>query len=114
MELKDMDIELICKQLIELAKPYLSVRENQKHMEISLAFARELLRHLGGKEEIVLPAIILHDVGWSAIPTDMHLLAFGPDESDRNINRIHEVEGAKIAASILEKVTLKKEDCLEI
>lgn len=89
------------------------MRENQKHTEIAYNFALKLLECLGGRPEIVLPAIILHDVGWSAIPPEQHLLAFGPG-FDEELRRVHEVEGAKIAGELLQRVPLNKEDCQEI
>ncbi len=107
-------MEEICNKLFELAKPYLTVRNNQVHTESSYAFALKLLERLGGRPEIVLPAIILHDVGWSAIPEGQHSLAFGPGEIDEKMRHIHEVEGAKIAGRLLEEVPLINKDCREI
>lgn len=104
----------ICSKLFVLAEPYLNVRHNNIHTKISYIFAQQLLKHLGGRPEIVLPAIILHDVGWSAVPTEKHLLAFGPKEIDEELRRIHEVEGAKIAGRILEKVPLAQKERQEI
>ncbi len=102
------------KKLFKLAKPFLTVRHNQIHTENCYNFALRLLEKLGGKSSIVLPAIILHDVGWSAVPTEQHLLAFGPKGFDENIRRIHETEGAKIAARLLQEVSIKEEHRLEI
>lgn len=107
-------MEETCRRLFALARPYLNVRGNQRHAEISYIFAKKLLAQLGGRPEIVLPAIVLHDVGWSAVPEELHLLAFGPGKIDEDLRRVHEVEGAKIAAELLGKVPLKKEDCREI
>lgn len=91
-------------EIYELALPYLDTRNNKIHMDVSRAFALRLLQEEGGKPEVVLPAIILHDVGWKMVPEELHLKAFGPHDYDRAINRIHEVEGARIAGEILEKV----------
>ncbi|MBS4025391.1 MAG: HD domain-containing protein [Clostridia bacterium] len=107
-------MEEILNKLFELAKPYLAVRQNQIHTELSYQFARQLLDHEGGREEIVLPAIILHDVGWSAVPVELQVKAFHPINSDKQINRIHEVEGAKIAKNILGQVGINEKDCDEI
>lgn len=104
----------ICKKLFDLAQPFLLVRENQKHTESSYNFALKLLEHVGGRPEIVLPAIILHDVGWSSIPPEKHLLAFGLGQIDEKLRRVHEIEGAKIANKLLEHVILEKDVCLEI
>jgi|GEM_PF-704016 len=91
--------------LFDLARPYLTVRLNQEHTEICYLFARELQEKLGGSKEIIFPAIILHDVGWSAVLQELLPKAFGP-KSDPGINRIHEIEGAKIAAVLLQQVPL--------
>lgn len=104
----------ICSKLFELAKSYLNVRNNQVHTEISYSFAKKLLKQLGGRAEIVLPAIILHDTGYSAVPEEQRSLAFSPKGIDEEVRRIHEVEGARIAGRLLQEVPLKEEDCLEI
>lgn len=92
------------QEIYELAKPFLDTRNNEIHMRISRDFAARLLEAEGGDPKVILPAIILHDVGWKMIPEDMHLQAFGPHAKDMETNRIHEVEGARIAREILEKV----------
>jgi len=55
----------------------------------------------GGDENIVVPAVILHDVGWKKVPPELHLKAFGPKATSPEINRAHEKEGVKIAGDIL-------------
>ena len=99
--------------LINLAAPYLTVRHNYEHTEIAFAFAKELQEILGGRKEIIFPAIIFHDVGWSAIAEELHLKAFGPN-SDPGVNRVHEIEGAKIAGTLLREIKLKHVDKEEI
>lgn len=88
----------------ELAKPFLDTRNNEIHMRISYGFVNKLLEVEKGNQAVVRPAIILHDVGWKMVPEELHLQAFGPKNYDRTINRIHEVEGARIARQILEDV----------
>ncbi|MDO9535833.1 MAG: HD domain-containing protein [Bacillota bacterium] len=107
-------MEKLCKKLFDLARPYLSVRSNQEHTEASFSFAKELQKQLGGSQEIIFPAIILHDVGWSAVPEELHLQAFGPKNVDLKINRIHEVKGAKIAEKLLQEVPLGNQEREEI
>lgn len=85
------------------AKLYLDTRDNEIHTKIAYKFAERLLEAEGGNEAVVLPAVILHDVGWKAVPEELHLKAFGPDSYDRKLNRIHEVEGAATAGKILEE-----------
>ena len=82
--------------------PFLDTRHNDVHTEISTLLAFELLKREGGDEDIVIPAILLHDTGWKRVPADMHLKAFGPNTSRPELNRLHEVEGVKIAEEILQ------------
>jgi HD superfamily phosphodiesterase len=73
-----------------------------------------LLEKEGGDEEIVIPAIILHDVGWKKVPEELQLKAFGPKATMPEVNRVHEVEGVKIAREILKKVNYDQEKIEEI
>jgi HD superfamily phosphohydrolase YqeK len=91
----------IFQRLRQLAAPYLDTRQNDIHTDISVQFAYKLLKREGGDEDVVIPAMILHDVGWKKIPEDLHLKAYGPHAIYPDLNRIHEVEGARIAEEIL-------------
>lgn len=101
-------------QLWELALPYLQTRNNQEHTKGSYEFAKILVAEENGDEDIVLPAIILHDVGWSKIPEDLQLTAFGPGEFDEELRRVHEIEGAKLAREILARVGYSEAKSQEI
>lgn len=92
----------VFKQIQKLARPYLSTRCNDVHTEISTRFAYRLLSREGGQESIVIPAILLHDVGWSKVPEELHIKAFGPRATMPELTRLHESEGVKIAAEILD------------
>lgn len=92
------------QEILELARPYLDTRGNQEHTEGSLAFAWRLLDAEGGDPDVVIPGVILHDVGWSQVREDEQLLAFGPATTRRDLNYRHEEEGAEIAATILTSV----------
>jgi HD superfamily phosphodiesterase len=107
------EMKAIYRKMWELAKPYLDTRENDTHTQISLEFAQQLLKTEGGDEDIVIPAIILHDVGWKKVPEELHLKAFGP-KSDPELTRIHEVEGEKIAREILEQLRYDQNKTHEI
>jgi len=99
-----MTIEGPYAEIFNLAKPYLQTRQNEIHTRIAYSFALRLLQAEGGDEAVVLPAVILHDVGWKSVPEDLLLRAFGPGKIDWEINKIHEAEGARIARLILEEV----------
>lgn len=96
------------EHIYERAKPFLDIRDNDVHTRVAYSFARRLLREESGDEAVILPAIILHDVGWKSLPEDLHLKAFGPGSYDTTLNRIHEVEGAKLARRILEDLHYDK------
>jgi HD superfamily phosphodiesterase len=83
------------------ALPYLQTRHNELHTRISLDFAKRLLAAEGGDPRIVIPAILLHDIGWSKVPEAQQLLAFGPNVKDPDLTRVHEREGARMAEEIL-------------
>ena len=91
----------IFEKIWRLAKPYLDTRKNDVHTEISIRFAYQLMEIEGGDDNIVVPAVILHDVGWKKVPPELHLKAFGPRATSPEINRTHETEGVKIAREIL-------------
>ncbi len=84
------------------AKPYLDTRQNEVHVAISFSFGQRLLQHYPQADPaVVLPAIILHDVGWKMIPEDQQVKGFGPKIKDPGLRRVHEIEGARLAGEIL-------------
>jgi HD superfamily phosphodiesterase len=107
-------MEEIYKKIWELAKPFLDTRHNQQHTEIAYRAALRLLESEEGDEAIVIPAIILHDVGWIKVPEELQLTAFGPKARNKKLNRVHEVEGVKLARGILEKVNYDPQKMDEI
>ncbi len=94
----------IHQEILEQAKPFLRTRKNYIHTRIAFRYALTLLRSEGGDEDVVIPAILLHDVGWKVVPEHLHLDAFGPNPSNPKLMKIHEREGAKIAKSILDRL----------
>jgi hypothetical protein len=91
------------KRIYRLAQPYLTTRNNDAHTQIALGLALRLLEKVKGDRHIVIPAVILHDVGWSKLSAEILPKAFGP-WADRTLLRIHEEEGVKIAKGILAEV----------
>jgi HD superfamily phosphodiesterase len=89
--------------IFELAMPFLNTRHNLVHTFVVYQYALLLLETEPGSRDVVLPACILHDVGWSSIPEDKQLTAFGPNGKDMVLRRKHEVEGTVIANQILRK-----------
>lgn len=101
--------------ILKRAEPYLDTRKNDIHISLSYGFA---LRLLGSYPEadagVVLPAVILHDVGWKMVPEDEQLNAFGPHMNSKEMQRFHEVEGARIAEEILRSLDYDPEKIAEI
>lgn len=90
----------INERISQLAEPYLHTRRGLIHVPIVKDFADTLMQSELADPEIVIPAVLLHDVGWSALTEEMQLKAYGPTY-DISLNRIHEVEGVKIARKLL-------------
>ena len=107
-------MKAIFEKIEALAKPYLDTRMNDLHTEISARFARALIEKEGGSEDIILPAILLHDVGWKRVPEEFHLRAFGPKADALEWQRTHEKEGAEIAREILLQVAYDVEKIQEV
>jgi hypothetical protein len=86
------------------ARAYLDVRNNDEHTLVAYGVARMLLKELpDAKESVVLPAILLHDVGWKKVPQDLLLDAIGRTPKRPDLVRDHEIFGAAIAREILER-----------
>ena len=101
--------------IFELAAPYLDTRSNDVHTSISFQMALRLLDYYPvADESVVLPAVILHDVGWKMIPEQEQLFAFGPHMSKPDLRRQHEQEGARIAEDILKKLAYDPKKAEEI
>ncbi|MBE1281874.1 MAG: HD domain-containing protein [Rhodobacteraceae bacterium] len=90
--------------LWEDARPFLDVRNNDEHTIVAYGLARMLLAEIPEADEsVVLPAILLHDVGWKRIDPDLLLLAVGRNPTRKDLVRDHELFGVEIAQEILER-----------
>ncbi len=90
------------EKIFQLAKPYLFVRDNETHTRSAMTFALRLLGTEEGDRDIVIPAVTLHDVGYHALTENLISRAWGP-RKEKEITRMHEQEGARIAATILKE-----------
>ncbi len=85
-----------------LAVENLHVRSNDVHTAYSYGLATALCDlHPEADRDIVLPAIILHDTGWSKVPEAEVLEAIRPGGGRKDLVIAHEKAGAAIAADIL-------------
>lgn len=108
------------EEIWNLALEHQDFRDDKGHAKTTLAFARELLASEPADPNVVIPAIILHDIGWSELPERERFLPFRqdvPPEQKREVRLKHQNEGAKLASGILDKVDYDKgwsEHILEI
>lgn len=92
----------IYDEIYRKAEPYWATRNNDAHVPSSYEFARRLLNaYPSADEAVVLPAVLLHDVGWKMVSEDKQRGAYGPVVKDEETRRVHEKEGARIARQIL-------------
>ena len=104
----------VFEKIRDLAQPYLDTRHNDIHTAISTRLAFDLLKREGGDEDIVIPAILLHDTGWKKIPAELQLKAFGPKATEPVLHRRHETESVRIAREILQTIKYDPEKSKEI
>lgn len=89
------------------AKPWLDVRSNDEHTLIAYQLGAALLRaHPDAEARVVLPAILLHDVGWKMFPEEKLAHAVGPAAKYPELQRAHEIESVRIARGELERLAL--------
>lgn len=87
------------------AREYWNTRFNDIHVPLAYLHGRELLlSHPAAEADVVIPAILLHDVGWKSIPEEEQVRGYGPRVEDESLRRFHEIEGARIANEILSAV----------
>jgi HD superfamily phosphodiesterase len=92
------------EDLFKLAEPYLETRGDLLHTQVAHKYSLFLLEEEEGDKGIVEPAVILHDVGWSRLKPEEIKVAYGvraAGENAKRLNRVHELEGAKIARALL-------------
>jgi len=105
---------LICERDLPIwlaARPWLDVRSNDEHTWIAYQLGRALLRlHPEADGSVVLPAILLHDVGWKMFPEEQLAQAIGPNAKYPELQRSHELESLRIARAALNKLALPSVD----
>ena len=102
----------IIDKIWQLALPYQDKRNDAGHAEITFRYASELVTLEKGNEDVILPAIILHDIGWSQLVKERRLLIFNKDARKENRHSVqleHQNEGVKLAADILREVNYPPE-----
>ena len=110
----------IYERIRDLAAPYQDKRDDDGHARITLAYAHRLLEMEGGDENIVIPAIILHDIGWSRVLASETAIIFDPattPQQEYGVRRSHQDEGVRLAGDLLAEIDYPgqlTDDILEI
>lgn len=95
------------KKIWDLALPYQDKRNDKGHAEVVTEYAIKLCEIEDVNEDIVVPAAILHDIGWSQLSKKERFLIFDHsiDKDKRlKVRYKHQEEGVKLAREILEKI----------
>ncbi len=92
-------------QILELAKPYYEKGRiyDLDQIDWMIKQAEMLAKKLKLDQDILMPLIILHDVGYAFVDEN------NPHIKSQEIKRIHLREGVKIAKEILERVNYSPE-----
>jgi len=110
----------IFEKIWELALSYQDKRGDKGHAEITTHYAFKLLETEKGNEEIVIPAIMLHDIGWSQLTKAERMIIFDSNstkDQKLEVRCKHQDVGVKLAKEILNKLNYSKnliKDILEI
>ena len=91
-------MKAIHRKILELSLPYQDKRDDKGHARTVTDFAIMLLKTERADPDVVIPAAILHDIGWSKMPKKER---FGPVKSKKignketgSLRRKHEKLGA--------------------
>ncbi|MBN2124237.1 MAG: HD domain-containing protein [Deltaproteobacteria bacterium] len=77
-------------------------------------YGRRLLRHEEGEEDVVIPALYLHDIGWGWVDT-VEFVKAAPSQKDSYSFLIeHMKKGAEIAGKIVKEFDFKEANCRAI
>jgi HD domain len=85
------------------ARPYMRARKNDVHIPLAYDYAQRLLEHHPvADREVVLLAVLLHDIGWAVVDQEaIYREGFGPGMMESAVRVAHEKEGARLAREIL-------------
>jgi HD superfamily phosphodiesterase len=110
-------VKEVFNRIWDLAFPYQDKRDDTGHAEVTLKYARELVRLENGDEDVIIPAIILHDIGYSQLEKERRMLIFDKDaraEDRRSVQLEHQKESVKLGKNILREVNYPEELTKEI
>lgn len=107
----------IYQKIWEAVLPYQDKRDDAGHAEIVTKFAIKLCELEKADGDIVIPAAILHDIGWSQLSKEEKFIIFDSNatkEEMLNVRIRHQEEGVRLAKEILEKLEYSPEKIKQI
>lgn len=94
----------IFENIWNLALPYQDKRDDKGHAKITTEYALRLLETENDIDKVVVPAIILHDIGWSQLDKEQRMIIFDHNatkDQKLGVRYKHQDEGVKLAKDIL-------------
>ena len=99
------------KALAAKARPILEKgrKGDWEHTLRTIEYGRKLLSNEDGEEDIVIPALYLHDTGWSAIDYQDFLDASPAKKKETRSLQLHMEHSARIAQEVLQELTFDRD-----
>ena len=107
----------IFKEIWGLALSYQDKRDDKGHAAAVVKYALKLVKLENADENVVVPAAILHDIGWSKLSKRNRFSIFDSKLSNKEAIRVrlwHQKESVKLAKYILSKVRYDRRLMAEI
>lgn len=90
--------------IFEKAKTYCRTADDLAHLNEATECAKWICEREGGNAAVVIPAIMLHDIGWSQFSAEEEAEARGASITARAVHHRHEEEGSRLARIILQEL----------
>ncbi len=100
-------MKAIFEKIWELSLPYQDKRDDEGHTKITTDYALKLLETEKGDDNVVVPAIILHDIGWSQLNKDERMIALdhsATKDQKLEVRYKHQDAGVKLGKEILDQL----------
>jgi len=100
------------KKIWQIAMPYQDKRDDEGHARIVTQYAIKLCQIEDVNDKIVIPAAILHDIGWSQLMKVERFAIFDSKstlDTKAKVRIKHQKEGVKLAKKILNQVSYSQD-----
>lgn len=107
----------IFNQIWQAALPFQDKRDDAGHAAVTYAYAQQLVQLTNADADIIFPAIILHDTGWSQLTRQERFVIFDANatrEDELHVRHRHQEEGVKIARRVLHSLAYPRDLTIEI